>query len=161
MSSSPTEHRYVSITIKRIPDGLISNHFHDHFQVGQSISISNASGSFYLLGPIPQKVLLLSAGSGITPMLSMLRFMVANNCKNQVIFLNSAHCEGDLIARNEIESLASQHSRCKVVHTLTQTFDLNWQGFKGWITKQMIREIPQLTNYHIFTCGPKSFRQTA
>jgi len=161
LSSSPTEYDYISITIKRIPGGLISNHFHDHFQVGQSISTSNASGSFYLSEPIPQKVLLLSAGSGITPMLSMLRFMAARRCKNQVIFLHSAHGEDDLIARSEIEDLARQHGRCKVVYTLTQPVKSDWQGFEGRITKQMLRGIPQLTNYHVFTCGPKSFRQTA
>jgi len=161
LSSSPTEGDYISITIKRTPDGLISNHFHDHFQVGQSISTSNANGNFYLPAPIPQKILLLSAGSGITPMLSMLRFMAENQCKNQVIFLHSAHGEADLIARSEIENLARQHGRCKVVYTLTQPVKPDWQGFQGRITEQMFRGIPQLTNYHVFTCGPKLFRQVA
>ncbi len=161
LSSSPTEDDYVSITIKRIPGGVISNYLHDHFQVGQSISTSNASGNFYLPEPIPQKILLLSAGSGITPMLSMLRFMAENQCKNQVIFLHSAHGEADLIARSEIEDLARQHGRCKVVYTLTQPVKPDWQGFQGRITKQMFRGIPQLTNYHVFTCGPKLFRQAA
>jgi len=161
LSSSPTEGGYISITIKRIPGGVISNYFHDHFQVGQSISTLNASGNFYLAEPIPKKVLLLSAGSGITPMLSMLRFMAKNRCENQVIFLHSAHGEADLIARSEIENLARQHGRCKVVYTLTQPVKPDWQGFQGRITTQMFRGIPQLTNYHVFTCGPKLFRRTA
>jgi ferredoxin len=94
-------------------------------------------------------------------MLSMLRFMVENQCKNQVIFLHSAHVEADLIARSEIEELAQQHGRCKIVYTLTQTIEPHWQGFQGRITEQMIRGIPQLKNYHVYTCGPKLFRQTA
>jgi ferredoxin-NADP reductase len=161
LSSSPTKYDFISITIKRIPGGLISNYFHDHFQVGQSIIVKNANGKFYLPEPSPPKILLLSAGSGITPMLSMLRFMVESHCKNQVIFLHSAHTEADLIARNEIRDLAKQHGRCKVVYTLTQTVEPNWQGFQGRITEQMFRGIPQLTSYHVFTCGPKLFRQTA
>jgi ferredoxin-NADP reductase len=161
LSSSPTTHELVSITIKRIPKGVVSNHFHDHFQVGQVLTINNANGKFHLPETIPQKILLLSAGSGITPMLSMLRLMVQSQCKNQVIFLHSAHGEVDLIARNEIESLAKQHGRCKVVYTLTQTIEPHWEGFEGRITEQMFRGIPQLTNYHVFTCGPKLFRQTA
>jgi len=160
LSSSPT-HELVSITIKRIPNGIISNYFHDHFKVGQTITIGNASGKFHLPEPIPQKVLLLSAGSGITPMLSMLRFMVKTQCNNQIIFLHSAHSSADLITRNEIEHLAKQHGRCKVVYTLTKTIEPNWLGFEGRISKQMFRGIPQLHNYHVFTCGPKLFRQAA
>jgi len=161
LSSSPTKYDFISITIKRIPGGLISNYFHDHFQVGQSIVAKNASGTFYLPEPSLPKILLLSAGSGITPMLSMLRFMVEKQCKNQVIFLHSAHSETDLIARSEIDHLARKHGRCKVVYTLTQTITSRWQGFQGRITEQMFRGIPQLTSYHVFTCGPKLFRQTA
>jgi len=161
LSSSPTKYDFISITIKRIPGGLISNYFHDHFQVGQSIITKNASGNFYLPEPPHQRILLLSAGSGITPMLSMLRFMVDRQCTNQVIFLHSAHSETDLIARSEIDNLARQHGRCKVVYTLTQTMTSRWQGFQGRITEQMFRGIPQLTSYHVFTCGPKLFRQTA
>jgi len=161
LSSSPTEYDFISITIKRIPGGLISNYFHDHFQVGQSIIVKNASGKFYLPEPSLPKILLLSAGSGITPMLSMLRYMVESQCKNQVIFLHSAHTEADLIARSEIDNLARQHGRCKVVYTLTQTITSRWQGFQGRITEQMFRGIPQLTSYHVFTCGPKLFRLTA
>jgi ferredoxin-NADP reductase len=91
----------------------------------------------------------------------MLRFMVKNQCKNQVIFLHSAHGEVDLIARNEIENLAKQHGRCKVVYTLTRDVTSQWEGFEGRITEQMFRGIPLLTNYHVFTCGPKLFRQAA
>ncbi len=161
MSSSPTNYDFISITIKRIPGGLIFNYFHDDFQVGQSIIGKNASGNFYLTESTPPKILLLSAGSGITPMLSMLRFMVEKQCKNKVIFIHSAHTESDLIARNEIEDLARQHGRCKVVYTITQTITSRWQGVQGRITEQMFRGISQWTSYHVFTCGPKLFRQTA
>lgn len=161
LSSSPTEPDYISITIKRVSGGLASNYFHDSFSVGQSITAKNASGNFHLTTPIPQKILLLSAGSGITPMLSILRFMTAKQCKNQVIFFHSAHTEADLIARSEIENLAKQHGRCKVVYTLTQAVKPHWQGMQGRISEQMFRGIPQLTSYHVFTCGPKLFRQTA
>jgi len=161
LSSSPTEPDYISITIKFIPGGVISNYFHNHFQVGQSITAQNANGSFYLPKPVPTQVLLLSAGSGVTPMLSMLRFMVAKQCKNQVIFFHSAQSEVDLIARAEIEDLAKQHGQCEVLYTLTQIVEPHWQGFQGRITEQMFRGIPQLASYHVFTCGPKLFRQAA
>jgi ferredoxin-NADP reductase len=161
LSSSPSTLDSVSITIKRLPQGVISNHFHDHFKIGQAITIKNASGKFHLPQTTPQKILLLSAGSGVTPMISILRFLVETQCNNQVIFLHSAHTEADLIARIEIDELAQVHGRCKVVYTLTKSFEPYWEGFQGRITKQMFRGIPQLKNYHFFTCGPKLFRQVA
>ena len=165
LSSSPTEADYISITIKRVPGGTASNYFHDHFQVGQSIAVQNATGDFYLPNPIPQKTLLLSAGSGITPMLAMLRFIVANKSNNQnsnqVIFFHSAQGETDLIARNEITNLAKQHGRCKVIYTLTQIVEPHWQGLQGRINERMFKPIPFLNKYQVFVCGPKLFRRTA
>ncbi|PKI17247.1 hybrid-cluster NAD(P)-dependent oxidoreductase [Colwellia sp. 12G3] len=160
LSSSPATPDYVSITIKRIPQGTVSNYFHDDFKVGQSIVVQQVAGSFYLSESVPDKVLLISAGSGITPMLSMLRFMVAKNCSNQVIFVHSAKQEKDLIAQAEISKLARKHGDCQVMYTLTQSSSSHWLGFKGRLNEQMLHSIEQLSDYQTFVCGPKSFRKT-
>jgi hypothetical protein len=81
LSSSPTDTDSVSITIKRVIDGKVSNYFHDHFNIGQTISIQKISGKFSLPETLPAKILFISAGSGITPMLSMLRFLVQSAFK--------------------------------------------------------------------------------
>ncbi|ALO33570.1 hybrid-cluster NAD(P)-dependent oxidoreductase [Colwellia sp. MT41] len=161
LSSSPTTVDYLSITIKRIPQGKISNYFHDHFKVGQTISTQEVAGNFYLGESVPPKVLLLSAGSGITPMLAMLRYMVAKQCKNQVVFIHSAQKETDLIAHTEIVSLARQHGNCKIIYTLTQVASPQWYGFQGRLNEHMLHNIEQLSHYQTFVCGPKLFRKSA
>lgn len=159
LSSSPTTSDYVSITIKRIPQGKISNYFHDHFKVGQSIDVSGVAGNFCLDGSIPQSILLISAGSGITPMLSMLRFMVETQCTNQIIFVHSAKQEIDLIARAEITDLAKRHSNCQIIYTLTQGASSQWHGFEGRLNEHMLDNIKQINHYQSFVCGPKLFRK--
>ncbi|NQZ28341.1 MAG: 2Fe-2S iron-sulfur cluster binding domain-containing protein [Colwellia sp.] len=161
LSSSPTTPDYVSITIKRIPQGKISNYFHDHFKIGQVISTQEVAGNFYLSESVPQKVLLLSAGSGVTPMLSMLRYMVTKQCKNQIVFLHSAQKENDLIAQAEITSLARQHGNCQIIYTLTQSSCPQWYGFQGRLNEHMLHNIEQISHYQTYVCGPKSFRKTA
>ncbi|KGJ89790.1 2Fe-2S iron-sulfur cluster-binding protein [Colwellia psychrerythraea] len=161
LSSSPTTSDYISITIKRIPQGKVSNYFHDHFKVGQSISTQEVAGGFYLADPVPQHVLLLSAGSGITPMLSMLRYMVAKQCKNQVIFIHSAKQETDLIAQAEVSNLAKQHGNCQIIYTLTQANSSQWYGLQGRLNEHILHNIEQISHYHTFVCGPKLFRKTA
>jgi len=161
LSSSPTSFGYISITIKRIPQGKISNYFHDYFKVGQSIVAQQVGGSFYLTESVLPKILLISAGSGVTPMLSMLRFMVAKKWKNEVIFIHSAKRKTDLIAQNEVSNLARSHGNCQVVYTLTQGSNPQWHGFQGRLDEQMLSNIDQLNDYQTFVCGPKGFRKTA
>ena len=160
LSSSPTTSDYVSITIKRIPQGKVSNYFHDHFKVGQSIDVSNVAGNFCLNGAIPQSILLISAGSGITPMLSMLRFMVETQCNNQVIFIHSAKQEIDLIAQAEISDLANRHGNCQIIYTLTQESNSQWSGFQGRINEHILDNIKHISQYQSFVCGPRLFRNT-
>lgn len=160
LSSSPTSTDYISITIKRRPQGKVSNFFYDDFTVGQAIVIQQVSGNFYLREPIPEKVLLISAGSGITPMLSMLRFMVAKKCRNEIIFIHSAKRKADIIAQADITHLAKLHSNCHVIYTLTNTKNSQWHGFRGRLDEAFLSNIVQLNSYQSYVCGPKGFRQT-
>ena len=159
LSSSPTSADYISITIKRIPQGKVSNFFYDAFTVGQTIVVEQVNGDFYLEEPVAEKVLLVSAGSGITPILSMLRFMVAKKCKNEVIFIHSAKRKTDIIAQIDITNLAKLHGSCHVIYTLTDSKNSQWHGFQGRLGKEILSNITQLNNYQSYVCGPKGFRE--
>jgi len=161
IASNPTTKNQISLTIKRVHKGKVSNFFHDHFKVGDTVKARVPSGNFHLPDVIPKKVLLLSAGSGITPMLSMLRFMVAEKSNNKVIFLHSARSEEDLIAREEIENLATTHGNCQVTYTLTRQAKPQWQGYQGHLSERMLTNIAQLIQYEVFVCGPEGFRKAA
>src|SRR6476661_7398069 len=73
LTHGPRADRCISITVKAIPDGVVSNHLVHHARAGQMIQLDQAQGEFVLPQPIPAKLLLVTAGSGITPVIGMLR----------------------------------------------------------------------------------------
>jgi len=161
LSSSPTRPNTLAITVKRVPNGKVSNYLHDQFSVGDSIIAEPPSGNFTLQTIRKNKVLLLSAGSGITPMLSILKAFTDNTTKNEITFFHSARSEKDLIALDEISALARKHGNCQIRYTLTQQASQHWTGYQGRLSKQMLTNIPHLTDHEVMVCGPQQFREQA
>ncbi|MBS1186645.1 MAG: oxidoreductase FAD/NAD(P)-binding domain protein [Burkholderiaceae bacterium] len=109
ISSSPSRPESLTITVKRVDGGLVSNHLLDHFHAGSQLETSAPAGSFCLdPADVPEKIVLLSAGSGITPMMSIVRWL--RDCRSDVRihFIHSARCEADFIFRDELLALAQQ-----------------------------------------------------
>ncbi len=161
LSSSPTRPAHLSITVKRVAGGKVSNYLHDHFTVGDSVIGDLPAGKFHLGAINHAKVLLLSAGSGVTPMLSMLKAMVDQAINNDVIFLHSAKTAQDIIALEEVNALAKQHGNCTVIYTLTQASPPSWQGYQGHLNEEMLAQLPHLTEREVMVCGPEGFRKSA
>ena len=168
LSSSPTRPEMLSITVKRIPGGRVSIYLHDHFKVGDVLQAKPPAGNFHQpksnelnKSDNSNKVLLLSAGSGITPMLAMLKAMADQAIDNDVVFFHSAKSERDLIALNEISALAKQHGNCQILYTLTRRASPQWQDYQGHISGQMLKNIPDLVQREVYVCGPEGFRNSA
>ena len=161
LSSSPTRSQTLTITVKRVPNGRVSNFLHDHFSVGSEIVAKAPNGKFHLGNISQQRILLLSAGSGITPMLSMLKALTDQCDKREVIFFHSARSDKDLIAFEEISALAKQHGNCKTHFTLTQSASPQWQDFQGHLSAKMLSVVPALANVDAMVCGPQGFRDSA
>jgi len=165
LSSTSTRPHNIAITVKKLVDGYIqgtvSSFLHEDFAVGDTLLCKQPSGTFHLEGRDNSKILLLSAGSGITPMLSMLKKMTDQTFENDVVFFHSAHSEKDLIAKQEIEGLAKQHGNCSVQYTLTRTAKPEWQQYQGRLNKKMLTNIVSLSQRQVYVCGPKAFRELA
>jgi len=165
LSSSPTRPDTLALTVKKYINGYIqgtvSRFLHDEFTIGDELHCMQPNGQFHLEGKNNEKVLLLSAGSGITPMLSMLKTMTDQAATNDVIFFHSAHSENDLIAEQEITALAKQHGNCTIQYTLTRSAKPDWRQYQGRINKQMLMNIAELTQRQVYVCGPTKFRELA
>jgi uncharacterized protein YcbX/ferredoxin-NADP reductase len=165
LSSSPTRPHTLAITVKQLVDGYIqgtvSSFLHDEFAIGDILRSNQPSGNFHLEGKDNTRVLLLSAGSGITPMLSMLKAMTDQAIDNDLVFFHSAHCEEDLIAEQEVAALAKQHGNCQVNYTLTRSAKPDWQQYQGRLNKQMLTNIKDLPQRQVYVCGPTPFREMA
>ena len=106
ISSTPTRPYTLEITVKRVPGGLVSNWLFAHLRVGDRIEVSGPKGRFCLTpGQVPKKLLLVGAGSGVTPIMSMARWLTDLSADVDVRFFNCVKTPQDIIFRHEIDHL--------------------------------------------------------
>jgi glycine betaine catabolism B len=169
ISSSPSRPHTLEITVKRVPDGLVSNWLHDTVQVGTVLKVQQPLGEFTCANQMqnkhqhnhqhqhPTKLLLISAGSGITPMMSMSQWLCDTAAKADIIFFHSARSAQDLIFRSELELLNRQQPQFKLAVTMTHP-DSDWMGYSGRINPAMLQAIaPDFSDRWVYVCGPAPF----
>jgi len=161
LSSSPSRPDRLAITVKRVAGGRVSNWLNDNLRVGDQLQARAPAGDFHCAAAPQDKLLLLSAGSGITPMLSMLRWMTDLQLDNDIVFMHSAHSEADLIARQELELLAKHHGRCQLIYTLTQANPGDLRSFRGRLDRSMLETVTKLAQRQTYVCGPHPFMEQA
>ncbi len=145
LSSAPGE-RQIAFTVKR--QGLFSDHLHEHLRPGQVITISQAMGDFVLPSALPAKVLLLSAGSGITPVMAMLRGLRAQGWAGDVQFVHVCRSPQDLIFATELAVLRHQGVQ---IH-------LHFSATEGRLTPEALPTlVPDLAERATWLCGPSGW----
>ena len=177
ISSSPSRPHHISVTVKRVEGGRVSNWLHDTVKVGDTIRSLGPNGRFHLAAAGgAERLLLLSAGSGITPMMAMLRFVVDANLPVDVCFHHSARTAADVSFLDELLLLKSQMGqRLRLSWNLTApgaAADLRARlGIRqaeassisdGRLDADMLREAcPDLDERQVLCCGPDGFRHAA
>jgi len=159
ISSTPTRPALLEITVKRVLGGLVSNWLHDHMRVGQELDARGPFGKFSCLRVPSDKYLFLAAGSGITPLMSMLRYLHDVAAPVDVVFLQSAKTEQDLIFRKELDLLDHRSPGFRVALTLTDPpAGGAWDGLRGRLDNEMLHRIaPDLEERRVLACGPSGF----
>jgi glycine betaine catabolism B len=159
ISSPPTRPHLISITVKRVPGGLVSNWLHDHVVPGTRITAQAPLGSFTLTGPPAPKYLFLSAGSGITPVMSMTRTLYDLGSDADVLFVHSARTPADIIFRLELEAIAAVTPNIRVVHVCEGDYPSErWMGLRGRLSTAMLQVLaPDLAERETYTCGPAPY----
>lgn len=162
LSSSPSRPDLLAITVKRVVEGKASNWLNDNLTVGVRLGSSSPRGPFHAFTATTQKLLLLSAGSGITPMLSMARYYADTECDKDIVFFYSAKTSADLIALDELQLLTRQHTNMRLVLTLTaETSQSDWTGLRGRIDQQMLADVVRdISERSAYVCGPEMFMTT-
>ncbi|MGR5499669.1 MOSC N-terminal beta barrel domain-containing protein [Vibrio sp. DNB22_10_4] len=160
LSSSPSRPGRLAVSVKRIDGGSVSNWLFEHFQVGDTLIADKPNGSFHMANADHEPLLLLSAGSGVTPMMSMLRDLSDRDAVNNVVFFHQCSTVDDIPFAEELKSLEAKHENFTVMLSLTQSND-DWQGLKGRFSLSHLKQIPDLTARQVFVCGPDGFMQKA
>ena len=123
LCSTPHEKPRLAVTIKRVANGLVSNYLVDHVQTGQEIEVMEPIGNFCLTCDPNQTrhIVLLGAGSGITPLLSILKSVLHEERLSKVTLLYANRNENSVIFKNELERLISEYpDRLQVAYTYSQ-----------------------------------------
>ena len=155
LSSSPQD-PFWQVTIKDV--GLVSHHLHQTLQVGDEIRVDGPFGDFNLSALPCERPLLLSAGSGITPMWAMLRDELAKRADADIRFIHSARSPEDVIFGRELNALAEAHEGLRHALVLEQApADHPWAGR---LTPAMLKELaPDLLGRHVYLCGPAPYME--
>lgn len=164
ISSSPGRPDVLELTIKRVENGLVSNWLRDNIKVGDILQARGPYGEFHLPENPREKLLFVSAGSGITPMLSMVRFLYdTGRLDHDIIFLHGARALGDRIASQELEYLAARYPRFDYRVSLSRHDDTDgsWEGLTGRLDgPAIIAQADDFRDRQIFCCGPEGMMES-
>ncbi|WP_139751302.1 hybrid-cluster NAD(P)-dependent oxidoreductase [Aeromonas media] len=153
LSSSPQD-PFWQVTIKDV--GLVSHHLHQTLQLGDEIRVDGPFGDFNLAVLPCERPLLLSAGSGITPMWAMLRDELAKRPNADIRFIHSARSPEDVIFASDLAALAEAHAGVR--HALVLEQAPAAYPWVGRLTPAMLRElVPDLLARHVYLCGPAPY----
>lgn len=164
IASAPKTEGVIDLTIELIPDGEISPYFHRVVTVGDQIAIRGPIGGPFTWshrqgGPL----LLIAAGAGIAPIMSMLRHRHANGVGAPAALLYSSRSWDEVIYRGEIAEMSAEDDSLTVLHTLTRTRPEGWAGYARRIDAEMVENaITHIGEIGLaYICGSDGFVEMA
>jgi ferredoxin-NADP reductase/ferredoxin len=164
LSSSPTEPWTFSISVKRDAGGLVSPWVHENVKPGTVLEMLGPVGAFHLPDADRRaRYLLLAAGAGITPIMSMVRTIHSLPGQADVVVLYHGAEAGGFAFHRELAYIASVDSRIKVHYSLgDRSVPEEWEGFRGRLTAAMLEDVaPDANGRQVYACGPEGYLNTA
>jgi len=158
--SSPTQTAYVEITPKRVPNGYVSSFLNEHAAVGLVVEASGPFGQFYFDVERHRHVVLIAGGSGITPMMSMLRYIDDRCLDTPVVLLYCVRTRNDIIFADDLREMRRRLQNFRMVLMLSQP-DGAWNGARGRLSRDLIAaHVEDLRAATVFLCGPRPFMES-
>ncbi|TGD84153.1 ferredoxin reductase [Mycolicibacterium sp. CH28] len=146
--------RTITITVKAMPEGFLSTHLVGGVKPGTVVRLAAPQGNFVMPDPAPASVLFLTGGSGITPVMSMLRTLARRGQLGDVVHIHSAPTESDVMFAAELEQLARDHDSYRLTVRTTRT--------QGRLDLQRLDEaVPDWRQRQTWACGPEGMLDDA
>lgn len=160
IGSAPETEGVIDLTIEIIDEGEVSPFFHEVVQQGDEIEIRGPiGGPFTWSKNVGGPLLLVAGGSGIVPLMSMVRHRQNADDDVQALLLYSARTADDIIYRQELEQRVEDEPNLQALYTLTRYQPSDWQGYTRRIDRDILRDalggldgVP-----HTYICGPTAF----
>jgi ferredoxin-NADP reductase len=162
IASAPEDGR-LEIVVERLDDGEVSPYLTDELRVGDRLELRGPIGGWFTWearegGPL----LLVGGGSGIAPLMAMIRHRAAANSDASCRLLYSSRSREDTIYAGELDRLAAEDGELEVIHTLTRSQPPGWTGYSRRIDREMLEEVAPSPGERplVFVCGPTPLVET-
>ena len=160
ISSSPTQRDHVDLTVRREPRGAVSRHIDDLLKVGDQIEAGGPVGRVTFSGTDADSVVLIAGGVGITPMMSITRYLTERSWAGDIFFLYACRAPSDFIFAKEIAALERVNPKLHMTVTMSGAEGTDWKGPRGRLTKELLTQtIPNLASRRVHLCGPPSMME--
>lgn len=168
LCSSPSTDEFPAIAVKRVESGLVSNYLNDHMKSGDVFDVMEAAGHFIpdLKNEHNKNYVLFAGGSGITPMMSILKSILAIESKSKVTLVYQNRDENSIIFKQDLDKLKEDfQDRFNQIDVLSQPKG-QWNGFKGRMDAAMASDLlldildNKIVGAEYFVCGPTGYMET-
>jgi ferredoxin-NADP reductase/ferredoxin len=155
IASSPAQTAYIEATVKRQEHHGVSEYLHDHAAVGSLVEVTAPAGRFTFTGENADSIVLIAGGIGITPMMSVTRYLTDASYPGEIFLLFGARTTEDFVFREELEYLQRRHENLHIAATMSRAAGTAWMGPEGPVSKEFIAHaVPEIARRHIHLCGP-------
>lgn len=159
ISSSPSRPLSISITVKAQAGSVGTRWMLDHLKPGMRIKASGPAGAFTFLRHPARKSMFISAGSGITPMMSMTTWAWDSGEMPDIVFVHAARKSSDIIFKSRLEQFAARVPGLQLHFTVEEVEPFTvWPGYRGRLSQIMLGLMaPDYLEREVFCCGPEPF----
>ena len=162
--ASPPEDRWIALTVERLDDGEVSPYLVGELKVGDRLELRGPIGGHFVWRAGDDRPLLLVAGgSGVVPLMAMLRHRSLAAHRAPARLLYSSRTFADVIYREELDRLAAANDGLTIHNTLTREKPAGWTGYTRRIDADMVKDVawPKQQTPAVFVCGPTAFVEAA
>ena len=157
--SSPLQQGYIEIMPKRVENGCVSRYLNERAEVGLTVKARGPYGKFYFDESQHKRIVLIAAGSGITPMMAMLKYIDDRCIPAEVTLIYSVRTRQDVFFRSELSQLQTRLRQFRWVTVLSRPCS-EWTGWKGRLRREILeREVQKPLEATFFVCGPPAFME--
>jgi ferredoxin-NADP reductase len=161
--ASAPEDDLLCLTVERIDEGEVSPYLVDELRVGDRLQLRGPIGGYFVwTAAVARPLCLIAGGTGITPLMAMLRHRHRLPDRSQALLIYSTRSLEDAVYQGELDRMAQSDTTLRVVYALTRAQPEGWQGHRGRIDKTLLAKtcIPAAQHPAIYVCGPTGFVET-
>ncbi len=155
--ASAPDGELVTLTVERIDGGEVSPYLADELRAGDRLELRGPIGGYFVWEPaLGGPLLLVAGGSGVVPLMAMLRYRTMTGSRVPARLLYSSRSDADILYRDELDALAGADDHLRVLHTLTRAQPAGWTGYRRRIDAPMLAEVawPPGDRPLAYVCGP-------